>query len=121
MKIYFSIILLFALGWSVPAQNKKDLLLLRTPVSSTSAVVAGSELRIYPTQIADEFFVSFDGKSLRLIIIKSLDGKTIDTLSLELHDEGIYRGSVKQLQLPGGMYIMELPAIGKSVMVMFRH
>jgi hypothetical protein len=106
----------------MPAQNKKDLLLLRAPITAVAETGAKDNgIRIYPNQIADEFFVESPSKGMSSIIIKNLEGRLIDTVKLDLHDEITMRGSLKHLSLPTGMYIMEVPKTGTTMMVMVKH
>ena len=106
----------------MPAQNKKDLLLLRAPVTSISQPKKTDiPVRIYPNQISGDFYVETALKNPRTILLKNLEGKVIDTLNLEWHDVGVYSGSVEDLSMPAGMYIMELPGTGKGIMVMIKY
>jgi hypothetical protein len=106
----------------MPAQNKKDLLLLHAPVTAVATTsTKDNSIRIYPNQIADEFFVESPAKPIASMIIKNLEGKLIDTIKLEVQDEITWRGSLKHLSLPSGMYIMEVPKTGTTMMVMVKH
>lgn len=104
-----------------PAQNRKDLLLLREPVTSINqSASASAGVRIYPSQITDLFYVETKLTDITTILLENVQGQVIDSLSLELQEEGLYFGSVEHLSLPTGMYIMHLPRTGTKAMVMIR-
>ena len=97
--------------------NRKDLLLLRNPITSirenTSSI---PEILIYPNPVFNEFYVETLTAPSHFIL-ENLQGQTIDSLACNQLGPGRYKCSIAHLGLSPAVYVLNIDGIRRKLMV----
>jgi FG-GAP-like repeat len=102
-----------------PETNRKDLLLLRNPVVSSSTVQQGAtaDITIFPNPVDTHFFIQTNLKSLDSVQLESPDGRVVQNLAVQNVGNGLFRCKLGGTQLTQGVYHVKIGAVRKSVML----
>lgn len=104
-----------------PQINKKDLLLLHAPVTGTKDISdSKTPFRVYPNQIFNEFFIETPMENIMQVHFLNMEGKLVDSVNVEVHAEGLYKGTLDKNSLLPGMYILQVPRTKLHTMVMIK-
>lgn len=101
----------------MPQANRKDLLLTRNQTLSQQTPDNSQGIEVFPNPVQGELFVRSPGR-IKMLRLENLQGQLIDTIKIELHDTDVYRADINHLNLPAGMYIVNLYEIKKKILIM---
>jgi len=102
-----------------PSTNRKDLLLLRSPVTAVAdAEDVKSSVTIYPNPVRDHFFVQTTLKGIDSVQVESPQGQLLASLATQSLGNGLFRCAWPSTKPASGVYLLRIGGIRKRVFVM---